>query len=82
MGFTPASGLVMSTRTGDLDPGLAYYLSRTAHMTPARFHQMVNHESGLLVSATSADSSGSGSVTGSAFSASISTDDATRQTPR
>src|SRR5439155_14993422 len=37
MGFTPTSGLVMSTRTGDLDPGLAYYLSRTKHMTPARF---------------------------------------------
>ena len=46
----------MSTRTGDLDPGLAYYLSRTAHMTPARFHQMVNHESGLLgVSGTRSD---------------------------
>ena len=29
MGFTPASGLVMGTRTGDLDPGLVYYLART-----------------------------------------------------
>ena len=56
MGFTPASGLVMSTRTGDLDPGLAYYLARTERMTPARFQRMVNHESGLLgVSGTSAD---------------------------
>jgi acetate kinase len=56
MGFTPASGLVMSTRTGDLDPGLAYYLARTERMTAARFQQMVNHESGLLgVSGTSAD---------------------------
>jgi acetate kinase len=56
MGFTPASGLVMSTRTGDLDPGLIYYLARTERMTPARFQRMVNHESGLLgVSETSSD---------------------------
>ena len=48
MGFTPAAGLMMSTRTGDLDPGLAYYLARTERMTQARFQQMVNHESGLL----------------------------------
>ena len=31
MGFTPTAGLVMSTRSGDLDPGLAPYLSRTNH---------------------------------------------------
>jgi acetate kinase len=56
MGFTPTSGLVMSTRTGDLDPGLVYYLARTEQMTAARFQRMVNHESGLLgVSGTSAD---------------------------
>ena len=56
MGFTPAAGLVMSTRTGDLDPGLVYYLARTERMTAARFQRMVNHESGLLgVSAISAD---------------------------
>jgi acetate kinase len=56
MGFTPASGLVMSTRTGDLDPSLVYYLARTERMTPARFQRMVNHESGLLgVSGTSSD---------------------------
>ena len=56
MGFTPASGLVMSTRTGDLDPGLVYYLARTERMTAARFQKMVNHESGLLgVSGTSSD---------------------------
>jgi acetate kinase len=56
MGFTPASGLVMGTRTGDLDPGMAYYLARTGRMTAARFQQMVNHESGLLgVSGTSSD---------------------------
>src|SRR5471032_2877098 len=56
MGFTPTAGLVMSTRTGDLDPGLVYYLARTERMTAARFQRMVNHESGLLgVSGTSAD---------------------------
>ena len=56
MGFTPASGLVMGTRTGDVDPSLAYYLARTEHMTPAHFQRMANHESGLLgVSGISAD---------------------------
>jgi acetate kinase len=56
MGFTSTAGLVMSTRTGDLDPGLAYYLARTEGMTAARFHDMVNRESGLLgVSGTSSD---------------------------
>ena len=56
MGFTPAAGLVMSTRTGDLDPGLVYYLARNERMTGARFQKMVNQESGLLgVSGTSSD---------------------------
>ena len=56
MGFTPAGGLVMGTRTGDVDPGLAYVLARTQRMTAARFQRMVNHESGLLgVSGTSSD---------------------------
>jgi acetate kinase len=56
MGFTPAAGLVMSTRSGDLDPGLLSYLSRRERMTPSRFNRMVNHESGLLgISGTSSD---------------------------
>ncbi len=56
MGFTPAAGLVMGTRTGDLDPGLVYYLARAEHVTAAKFQKMVNHESGLLgVSGTSSD---------------------------
>jgi len=56
MGFTPTAGLVMSTRTGDLDPGLAPYLARTEQMTTSEFYKMVNHESGLLgVSETSSD---------------------------
>jgi acetate kinase len=46
----------MSARTGDLDPGLVYYLARTERMTAARFQRMANHESGLLgVSGTSSD---------------------------
>src|ERR1700716_2497770 len=32
MGFTPTAGLVMSTRSGDLDPGLVYYLARAERM--------------------------------------------------
>jgi len=56
MSFTPTAGLPMSTRSGDLDPGLAWYLARTENMTAKQFHHMVNHESGLLgVSETSAD---------------------------
>jgi acetate kinase len=56
MGFTPTAGLVMGTRSGDLDPGLVYYLARTEGMTAAKFQKMVNHESGLLgVSGTSSD---------------------------
>ncbi|MGD1088358.1 MAG: acetate/propionate family kinase [Verrucomicrobiota bacterium] len=56
MCFTPTAGLVMSTRTGDLDPGLAPYLARTENMSTKQFYEMVNHESGLLgVSETSSD---------------------------
>jgi acetate kinase len=56
MGFTPTAGLPMSTRSGDLDPGLVGYLARTRKMTAAQFHQMVNSASGLLgVSETSSD---------------------------
>src|SRR5664280_475936 len=56
MGFTPTAGLVMSTRSGDLDPGLAPYLARTEQITAKQFYEMVNHKSGLLgVSETSAD---------------------------
>jgi acetate kinase len=48
MSFTPTAGLVMSTRSGDLDPSLAWYLSRVENVTAQQFHEMVNHESGLL----------------------------------
>ncbi len=56
MGFTPAAGIPMSTRSGDLDPGLAGYLARTEGMGPEQFTDMVNFQSGLLgVSETSSD---------------------------
>ncbi len=56
MAFTPAAGLPMSTRAGDLDPGLVWYLARTENMMPRECNEMVNRESGLLgMSETSAD---------------------------
>ena len=56
MSFTPTAGLPMSTRSGDLDPGLGWYLSRVENVSARQFHHMINHESGLLgVSETSSD---------------------------
>ena len=56
MGFTPASGIVMSTRTGDIDPGLIDYLLREKHMEPADVSKLVYKQSGLLgVSGKTAD---------------------------
>ena len=56
MSFTPASGVPMSTRSGDLDPGLLWYLARTEGLDAKRFNAMVNFQSGLLgVSETSSD---------------------------
>jgi acetate kinase len=56
MAFTPAAGFPMSSRSGDLDPDLLWYLARTGKMTLEQIHTMVNHESGLLgVSETSSD---------------------------
>ena len=56
MGFTPTGGLPMGTRSGDLDPGLAWYMMQAESMTPKQFNNLINHESGLLgVSETSSD---------------------------
>jgi acetate kinase len=56
MGFTPAAGLTMGTRPGDLDPGVAWYMMRSENLTPKQFNNLINHESGLLgVSETSFD---------------------------
>jgi len=48
MSMTPASGIPMSKRSGDLDPGLMFYLTRTQGYDANRLHHMVNFESGLL----------------------------------
>jgi acetate kinase len=56
MSFTPASGVPMSTRSGDLDPGLVWYLARTENLDAQSFNELVNRQSGLLgVSETSSD---------------------------
>jgi acetate kinase len=56
MAFTPTAGIVMATRTGDIDPGLIGFLAQTEGMTPDQFYRMTNHDSGLLgVSETSPD---------------------------
>ena len=48
MSFTPTAGVPMSTRSGDLDPGLVWYLARTENMSAKQFNEMVNFQSGLL----------------------------------
>jgi|CZKP01.1.fsa_nt_gi acetate kinase len=56
MGFTPAGGLTMGTRPGDLDPGVAWYIMRSENLTPIEFSNLINHDSGLLgISETSSD---------------------------
>jgi len=56
MGFTPASGLMMGTRPGDLDPGVLLYLLTERRMKPAALNEMLNRQAGLLgVSGTSPD---------------------------
>lgn len=56
MGFSPASGVPMGTRSGDIDPGLVGYMARAEGLDAQRFHDMVNLQSGLLgVSETSPD---------------------------
>ncbi len=56
MGFTPAAGLMMGTRPGDLDPGVAWHLLKNVGLSPDQYNQLIHHESGLLgVSETSSD---------------------------
>jgi len=56
MGLTPASGLVMGTRCGDIDPEIPLYLATERGMTPAAIRNLLGRESGLLgVSGISAD---------------------------
>ena len=56
MGFTPTAGLMMGTRSGDLDPGLMLYLVNEKHYDAAQLENAVNHAAGLLgVSGISSD---------------------------
>ena len=48
MSFTPTAGLVMGTRTGDLDPGAIIYLMRQEKMSVDQIDQLINKQSGLL----------------------------------
>jgi acetate kinase len=48
MGFTPLEGLVMATRSGDLDPGAVLYLQRQEALSPAQTEALLNDQSGLL----------------------------------
>ncbi|OBK44730.1 acetate kinase [Mycobacterium kubicae] len=48
MGLTPLEGLVMGTRSGDIDPGVIYYLWRSAQMDVDDIESMLNHRSGVL----------------------------------
>ena len=56
MGFTPTAGLPMSTRSGDLDPGLVWFLATIEKLDAKQWNELVNFQSGLLgVSETSSD---------------------------
>jgi len=48
MGFTPAGGIMMATRSGDLDPGVLSYLMREKGYGPTQIDALVNEQSGLL----------------------------------
>jgi acetate kinase len=56
MGLTPAGGLIMGTRSGDLDPGVLLYLAHTKKLDPKTLDDLINHRSGLLgISGVSGD---------------------------
>ncbi len=47
MGLSPLAGLMMGTRSGDIDPAIPFFLSEQAGMSPAEVDHLLNHESGL-----------------------------------
>jgi acetate kinase len=56
MGLTPSGGVIMGTRSGDLDPGILVYMMRELTFDAARLEHMIDHRSGLMgISATSSD---------------------------
>ena len=48
MGLTPLEGLMMATRSGDLDPAILSYLGRAEHLSPEKVEDLLNFESGLI----------------------------------
>jgi acetate kinase len=48
MGFTPVSGLIMGTRTGDIDPSIIFYLVEKEELPLKSIHDLINRHSGLL----------------------------------
>src|SRR6202051_3050078 len=48
MGLTPLEGLVMATRSGDLDPAIVTWLGTNAKIAPAEIDRILNHDSGML----------------------------------
>ena len=48
MGLTPSGGVMMATRSGDIDPGILIYLMREKNYTPDAIEALINHQSGLL----------------------------------
>ena len=56
MGLTPLEGLMMGTRSGDIDPAIFSFLAARAKLSPDQVERILNHESGLLgVSGISGD---------------------------
>jgi acetate kinase len=56
MGLTPSGGVIMGTRTGDLDPGVLLYLMREKKLDAAKLAELIDHQSGLLgISGVSSD---------------------------
>ena len=56
MGLTPTGGVMMGTRSGDLDPGILFHLMRERHLAVDALEDLVNHQAGLLgVSAYDSD---------------------------
>ena len=56
MGLTPAGGLVMSSRSGDIDPGVVTYLARCRHLDAGKVDELLTRQSGLLaLSGTTSD---------------------------
>ncbi|MEN8227617.1 MAG: acetate kinase [Bacteroidota bacterium] len=48
MGFTPVDGLIMGTRTGDIDPGVLLYLADKEHLSLKGISNMINKRSGMM----------------------------------